>query len=542
MSSINPVLTKIATGSAGQAAAPQALQGSGTGVFSAAGNFFDMIIANLVAAEGENKAAVKTTGVTNAAVTQQAPIEIKAPALTKGENPLAALQVALAAQTVDAEGNIVVTPVTQENTGKIQTQLDVTNQIINHLKNMLPENAQQEGVFNKILAKLQTKSENLQASLSALEAGVITKDTPVEDIPMPLLIALGLNPAQINEATQKIQDLEQKLGRDITVEDLIAGVGGIVPPAPQQTVVANLQASAKAPGPAPVEIDPSAEPTDDLAAQLNAMDIGGEEMPPEKLPLSAKRDADGISAGSKESGDVEALMPKGKAETDSIMKKDAGTFKENLVNLMNKGGHNNNAPTLQDGSLTFPANMFSSDADAAIYSQYGLSSTMSTSLGSTAQAANLVSSPTVAGQNHPATQMVAATLTKSAKDGNDQVMTLRLDPPELGNVSVRLQFGKDKTVKALISAEKAETFMMLQRDSHSLERALQSAGLDTTATDSISFELAQDNGTFDPKDGDNTQGHASSGKSDGSAEDIIQSSVTWQVDETTGHVRYNIFA
>lgn len=551
MSGINPILTQVATGSTSQAAGAQALAGGATGVFSAGGaNFFELILANLVASEDGTATGAKTTGLTNTVptTTPQKTPDAKASVIPKGENPLAALQVALATQTLDADGNIVVAPVTAESTGSLQTQLDVTNQIINHLKNILPENAQQEGVFNKILAKLQTKSDTLQASLSALEGGVITKDTAVEDIPLPLLISLGLNPAQINEATQKIQDLEQKLGRDITVEDLIAGVGGIVPPAPQQTVSASLQVSAKAVAPAPVDLDAAtdaaSQPTDDLAAQLNALDVGGEDI----APNSKQSNKEGLETSGTETNteaDANSLIPAKANTTDSILKKDTAAFKENLVNLINSHNNQNTGLNTPDNNLTFPVQGFSSDAEAAIYAQYGLSPTVSTSLGSTAQAASLISSPTIAGQNHPATQLVAATMIKSAKDGSDQTIMIRLDPPELGNVSVRLQFGKDKSVKALISAEKPETFMMLQRDAHSLERALQSVGLDTAATDAISFELAQDNGTFNPKDGDsanNGRSSSSAGAIDVGGEDILQSSVTWQVDPSTGHVRYNIFA
>jgi flagellar hook-length control protein FliK len=164
-------------------------------------------------------------------------------------------------------------------------------------------------------------------------------------------------------------------------------------------------------------------------------------------------------------------------------------------------------------------------------------------LGTTAQAANLFNAAGFAGHTHPATQMVAASLTRAGKDGNSE-MTLRLDPPELGNVNIRLSFTKDKTVKAHIIAEKPETYMMLQRDGHTLERALQNAGLDARS-DSISFELAQGGTDFNNNGeggGERNFGGGSNSQNANGGEELIQSTMTWAVDSETGHVRYNIFA
>ena len=527
MSDLSPVLTKIASSSAAQSSG-QALGGSNSGVLSAgmggAGNFWDMIIAQFGATlEGENASLKTPTGVTNQNVLadagqKQAPV--------KSDNPLAMLQIALAAQSLDAKGNIVVNA-PETDPAKLQSQLEMTNTIINHLKNVVPDSAEKEGIFATLLGKLQSKSDNLQASLSALENPVITKDTPVEDIPLPLLIALGLNPSEISEVSNRIKELETKLGREITVEDLIAGVGGIIPPIPESAplAVASLPAKATA---AINGIDENTQPTDDLAAQLNAMDVGGEESAVDKF--NAKLDEiDGADAKATDKADP--------AVTDTKVKKDTATFKENLVNILNN-------QKLQQGQMVFPAAAFGADTEAQIYQQFGVAPTPGLSFGTTAQAANLVSSQATAGQAHPAAQMVAATMTKAGKNGDENIFTLRLDPPELGNVSVRLQFGKDKMVKAIVTAEKAETYMMLQRDAHTLERALQSAGLETTP-DSLSFQL-QDNGTFSQNN--NGEGNDKSfGGNNGDAQNVdlaetIQSSVMWQVDPSTGHVRYNIFA
>ena len=43
-----------------------------------------------------------------------------------------------------------------------------------------------------------------------------------------ILITSGLNPAEISNVTQRIEEVEAKLGRELTLDDLVAGVGGIL--------------------------------------------------------------------------------------------------------------------------------------------------------------------------------------------------------------------------------------------------------------------------------------------------------------------------
>ena len=518
MSDLNPIAsTKIAAGQNGG----QALQGSSSGVFAAgAGNFWDVILSQLTAA-GELASTKKTEAALGAT---------KKPAPAQPENPLAMLQVALASQTLDADGNIVLSA----DGEKLQTQLDLTNRILNFFKDMVPHDGEKEGLLNTLLSKLQTKSDTLQASIAALESGVITKDTPVEDIPMPLLIALGLNPSEISQVTQRIQELEKKLGREITVEDLIAGVGGLIPSSPDTAILALTAGTKKDAAAQSVidSIDENTEATDDLAAQLNALDVGGEEPVEEIAPKKANDDLRLKVDGNSKDVPVGDLKAPDTAKTDKAM-----SFKENLVNILND-------MKSQSGDMIFPISFFGDNVDSALYQPYGMAASPALNFGSTAQSANLVSAPVLAGQAHPATQLVAASMTKAGKDGLDTI-TLRLDPPELGNVNVRLQFGKDKAVKAVVTVEKPETFLMLQREAHNLERALQSAGLETTA-ESVTFELAQDNSAFSHNDGeangDKNFGGASNSQDAGAGDDIIQSNMTWQVDQSTGHVRYNIFA
>ena len=144
-----------------------------------------------------------------------------------------------------------------------------------------------------------------------------------------------------------------------------------------------------------------------------------------------------------------------------------------------------------------------------------------------------------AAQPHPGTQMVAATLQQAGANGTNRSITLQLDPPDLGKVEVQMNFGKDKTVKALITVEKPETYSMLQRDAQTLERAMQDAGLN--AEGGISFELAGDDHRFGQDGGhDGSRNQAGQGENDNDTIELIESTMTWQVDPETGYMRYDI--
>ena len=159
----------------------------------------------------------------------------------------------------------------------------------------------------------------------------------------------------------------------------------------------------------------------------------------------------------------------------------------------------------------------------------------------TMQAAHGSSAISHAGQTHPGTQMVAAQISKSAQNGDTDAMTLDLDPPELGRVKVRLEFGDDKSVRAHLTIEKPETYMMLQRDANSLEKALQDAGLDTTG-DTLNFEMASDD--FFEQDSKHSGQHTKQGNDHTSFDEleILETQMTMLVDPDTGHIRYNIMA
>ncbi|PCI99709.1 MAG: hypothetical protein COB14_05855 [Alphaproteobacteria bacterium] len=201
-----------------------------------------------------------------------------------------------------------------------------------------------------------------------------------------------------------------------------------------------------------------------------------------------------------------------------------------------------------DGKATAPAQnnnaqntgqRFLQTAGLTAQSQAALSDPTATTVQSPLQSSltNVITQSQSATQAHPATQMVSATIQKAVKAGEDTTIKLKLDPPELGRVEVKMSIDKDNTTKIVLTAEKPETYMMLKQDAEMLERALNDAGLDTKGD--LSFELASEDHDFGK---DRKQGHSSkqNNSNDIPDEDIIETSMDWQVDQHTGQMHYNV--
>jgi len=82
---------------------------------------------------------------------------------------------------------------------------------------------------------------------------------------------------------------------------------------------------------------------------------------------------------------------------------------------------------------------------------------------------------------------VAVQIAKQANLGVNRFQ-IRMDPPELGRIEVKLEFGRDGRMTANLIVERAETLDLLIRDARALERALAGSGLNTDK-DSLSFSL-----------------------------------------------------
>jgi flagellar hook-length control protein FliK len=79
----------------------------------------------------------------------------------------------------------------------------------------------------------------------------------------------------------------------------------------------------------------------------------------------------------------------------------------------------------------------------------------------------------------------------------DNHFDIRLDPPELGRIEVRLKVARDGEISSHLIADRADTLALLRRDQSGLERALQDAGL-KTSNDGLQFSLRDQGGHSQP--------------------------------------------
>jgi chemotaxis protein MotD len=82
---------------------------------------------------------------------------------------------------------------------------------------------------------------------------------------------------------------------------------------------------------------------------------------------------------------------------------------------------------------------------------------------------------------------VAIQIASMAQAGTNH-FEIRLDPPELGRIEVRLAVDRDGHTTTSLIADRSDTLDLLRRDASGLERALQDAGL-KTADNSLQFSL-----------------------------------------------------
>ncbi len=295
-------------------------------------------------------------------------------------------------------------------------------------------------------------------------------------------------------------------GSDTDTEEPIAGLAAAANTMPNPQAVPT-------PAPTGTPLTTPAGTTDTLASQLNSLIVGG---------------------------DDNAYVPDMKAGEQVAFGKDAG---QQQAPAQNNGAVQNSTNTialagmvpLTESEMTVFSQWFNSHLE-----EMGLHP-LGNNLTNSANFTQLVTQAQHAASPHPASQMVAATIQKAASaDGNSR-LTIQLDPPDLGRVEVRMEFGKDKSMKAHLVIEKPETYLMLQRDAQLLERALQNAGLEP-GQDGLGFELAQDGHEFGHDGGHDGSagGHAGGGSGGEEASEIIEATMNWYVDPDTGLTRYDL--
>jgi len=147
------------------------------------------------------------------------------------------------------------------------------------------------------------------------------------------------------------------------------------------------------------------------------------------------------------------------------------------------------APELSTASSTVATGTSNTQAsagaktDAGNVANFGFSALAaampSGAAGSTSSTASTAAAVPVAG--------LAVAIAARAQAGSNQ-FDIRLDPPELGRIDVRLDVDSDGQVTTHMTAERADTLELLQNQQPQLEQALNQAGL-KTADNGLQFSL-----------------------------------------------------
>lgn len=432
---------------------------------------------------------------------------------------------------------------TSDELTAIQNDNEALQDFLNHLLQGIPESSRPE-IIN-------VSSENVKKALENLEYN------PNSDAAIPALVATDLTPEELNNLIDDIRK-QTEGGQSFMVgivklnskgEEAVFVPAAIVLPHQEQIQkkLAAAIGNAEAAQAAEKQAQTDASGAEIIASQLNALSTGTVDQTGDFDPA-----ADNQRSSSKGLSDMLRVLENAQGRAGSEATHSDGTRQgANQNAAQNQGQQNSNAQnrpfvnimTAQSGDLNFidlsGLNFTAGNMDMFQNGTFG----QSASLTGPGSIAGLVTQAPSAGSPHPATQAVAAQISKAAAKGDSQTMTIKMSPPELGRVEVRMEFSNDsKKLKTHIVVEKPETYAMLQRDSHLLERALQDSGLDVGDT-GLSFELSQDGNLFD-QNPDGQGKNASGGSSGGETEEaeLIESTVDWYIDPQTGLTRYDILA
>ncbi|MCI5060242.1 MAG: flagellar hook-length control protein FliK [Alphaproteobacteria bacterium] len=562
--------------------------------------FIDNIINKLVSEDISKESNENLAGKKEAILPETALFSDEAAAndkITSEKLDLELLKLALMGQDPNQSLEDKISNLAIENvTKRLNNRAESLEKFIQFLTSGLPEGRHSEQSVKHLIDNLQKRLEKLEAKLDSLRSGDI--DSP--DSPFQVLIATGLNPSQLTDITSRIEEVETKLGRELTLEDIIAGVGNIIPfqkndpdnaeefgaveayaliseivlkPEQQKEAIQNLTKET-------LDTDTNAGTNDAVnssdsdfleisnlvsrAHHHNSPKDSSTDLPLEKAELTPAQNLSTPPRFSEEES-LHATLTHMLHHANIVGRDGVQINQGPSQNIAQKTGHalstlknNTQAAAAHATPLAnIPAQtgaLSSNDIDALAAFNFdsldfsGFNFDIETGLpfSQTGQAAHLTTLSTHhAGHTHPATQMVSAKLSKAVKQGGDQQMILQLDPPELGRVEIKIEFGHDKMIKAHIVAEKPETYLLLQRDASSLERTLQDSGFDTDHS-SLTFDMAQEGKDFfagkDSHSGENHASKSDTGEPEDETGTIIESTMTWNVDPATGHVRYSILA
>lgn len=186
---------------------------------------------------------------------------------------------------------------------------------------------------------------------------------------------------------------------------------------------------------------------------------------------TAQPDQQDGPAAEKSSSSPEAAHKAAHAHGDAVAgRSDAQDKREGAASVRSDGASIGAVQTAADPTLA------SATATAAAGAQAGVTGVGSAAATTGAAAPANPTLRTDAGSPAIPVADLGVAIATQAKDGH-RSFDIRLDPPELGHIHVRLAFDRDGTVTSHLVVDRADTLDLLRRDAAQLQRALQDAGL-----------------------------------------------------------------
>lgn len=399
---------------------------------------------------------------------------------------------------------------------------------------------------------LQGIPEESRPEIIAIPPGLVRRGlenlrfSPEQDGAEPALVATGLTPEKL-AALLETAGAEQTDG-SVPATVLIAGIVKILPPEakreaifiPRAIIISKPATAATLPTTAPVENQPAA------AAAAPASQTAGNATEASLNNLLASDDGQPLPAQPEGFERILQILEQAREKPAGYAGNAAAAGSEKAAGTPHLYSPALSAvpetPQTARGDLMASASWNSLFPDGFGFGLApGQAHAQAVPLNGPALMTSLIGNAPQAAVPHPATQAVAVTVAKTAASGESRNIVIKLDPPELGRVQIRLDFGTEKKgeLKTHLLVEKQETYLMLQRDAHVLEKMLQGVSADGGGT--LSFELSQDGSGFenDGRGGGNDSGGGGNGGENG-GEEIVETTMNWYVDPDTGRTRYDL--
>jgi flagellar hook-length control protein FliK len=350
-------------------------------------------------------------------------------------------------------------------------------------------------------AKSAPADPALPAATTAADAVDSTAGKPAADIPETAVMATETDAATDHGDDRPASSDVAASGADTGTAPLPAGQASAPPQPSAIAAVVEVSASPGTPAPpgakatADASIDGSTTAASKPRTELRLPSLGERTAPPAGAPAAQPNTPAPVVAGhGAATGRHEAAEESPKATPNGAAAQSQATTAAGAPTPSDASGPADADQTIpRSAAVAPPANPAAAQATTARPASNGAAASATVaSFGFSATAA----APSTATAAHPAVSTASGTvpvtglavaITAHAKAGSNQ-FDIRLDPPELGRIEVRLGVDRDGQVTSHVTVDRADTLQLLQNQQPQLERALEQAGL-KTADNGLQFTL-----------------------------------------------------